>query len=100
MQHPRFHEGFCEAMNGQPFDYEKLNVLSIFEQHRYENGREIAAECRCAGLRIDWLDRQRVPGPLKHFLRVRIAARRCGRGRDPYQRYTNMLDAGCGGPSK
>lgn len=86
VRHPRFHEGFCEAMTGRPFDYGKADRFTAFEQHRYENGREIAAECRCAGLRIDWPDHQRVPGPLKYFLQARIAARRTGGGRDPYRR--------------
>lgn len=84
-RHPRFHEGFAEAMAGQPFDYAKADRLTAFEQHRYENGRELAAECRCAGLCIDWRRRNSLPDALKGFLIGRVRERASGGRSGPYR---------------
>ncbi|MFD2265056.1 hypothetical protein ACFSM5_19280 [Lacibacterium aquatile] len=84
-RHPRFHEGFLEAFGGQSLDYAKLDRMPPFDQCRYENGREVATECRCAGLCIDWRHRNSLPGALKTYLIGRIAARKAGRASDPYR---------------
>lgn len=76
VRHPRFFEGFTEAMAGAPYDYRKADGLKVLDQHRYENGREIAVECRCAGLCFHWRDRDRIPAELKSLVVARVEGRR------------------------
>lgn len=85
LRHPRFYEGFQEAMAGLPFDYGRLDRLSEADQHRYENGREIALECRNAGLEIRWPQRESVPLALKRLVLDRARRRADGARRTaPY----------------
>jgi hypothetical protein len=93
-RHPRFHEGFIEGMAGLPFDYAKADRLSCFDQHRYENGRELAAECRCAGVCVQWRRRTRLPEVLKEILTGRVADRQAGRSGGPYRVRRTPLAAG------
>ena len=75
--HPRFFEGFLDFVGGRPFDYHKMDGWPLLDQHRYENGRELAAECRAAGLAVRWRDRTRIP----RYLKVLVAER--ARNRHP-----------------
>ncbi|TWA74120.1 hypothetical protein FBZ82_101134 [Azospirillum brasilense] len=62
--HPQFFDGFRDFLYGRPFDYRGLDGWPLLDQHRYENGRELAAECRAAGITVRWGDRTRIPrGP-------------------------------------
>ena len=63
--HPRFFDGFRDFLNGRPFDYRGLDSWPLLDQHRYENGRELAAECRAEGIIVRWGDRTRIPRGLK-----------------------------------
>lgn len=73
--HPKFHHGFTDFLAGRPFDYRLLDGWRELDQNRYENGREIAAECRAAGLVIKWTDRTRIPEDLKRLILARTEAR-------------------------
>ncbi|WP_181449442.1 hypothetical protein [Azospirillum thermophilum] len=79
--HPRFFEGFRDYVDGRPFDYRRLDGWPLLDQHRYENGREMAAECRAAGLMVRWADRTRIPRGLKELVAERARARRPARRR-------------------
>lgn len=101
VRHPRFFEGFTEAMAGVPYDYRKADGFRVLDQHRYENGREIAVECRCAGLCFHWRDRDRIPAELKSLVVARVEGRRDRLWRaDPHrlkrsqERALPMLSAG------
>jgi hypothetical protein len=84
--HHAFHTGFVEAMSGKPFDYAALDAMTEYEQHRYENGRELAWECRQARLTIRWTRRDAVPRALRDFITSRALRRRAGLPRtDPYR---------------
>ncbi|WP_158043473.1 hypothetical protein [Skermanella pratensis] len=74
--HPMFYRGYQDFQTGMPFDYRILDGLESLDQIRYENGREIAAECRALGLSIRWPDRNRVPRELKAVVVDRAWARR------------------------
>lgn len=77
--HPKFFQGFNDFRLGRPLDYRMLDGWPVLDQHRYENGRELAAECRLAGLSVTWIERTRVPRPLKSLVVERAWARRsCG----------------------
>lgn len=75
--HPRFFEGFRDFLDGCPFDYLKLDSWPLLDQHRYENGRELAAECRAAGIAVQWGDRSRIPRSLKGVVVERARRRQC-----------------------
>lgn len=74
--HPRFFEGFQDFLRGLPFDYRRLDSWSLLDQHRYENGREIAAECQGGGIEVRWTDRARIPRELKAVVVARANRRR------------------------
>ncbi|SMH39368.1 hypothetical protein [Azospirillum agricola] len=74
--HPKFFQGFTDFRLGRPFDYRMLDAWPMLDQHRYENGRELAAECRLAGLSVVWIERTRVPPSLKGVVVERARARR------------------------
>lgn len=74
--HPRFYDGFRDAMLGRPFAYQVLDGWPLLDQHRYENGRELAIELRSAGIVIRWPDRGRIPRELKLLAVGRAVARR------------------------
>ncbi|MFC5356592.1 hypothetical protein [Azospirillum himalayense] len=59
--HPRFFDGFRDFLDGRPFDCRRLDGWPLLDQHRYENGRELAADCRAAGIVVRWGDRTRIP---------------------------------------
>lgn len=85
VSHHAFHSGFVEAMAGRPFDYAALDAMTEFEQHRYENGREVAMECQQARLTIRWTRPDAVPRALRDFITSRALTRRAGLPRtDPY----------------
>lgn len=90
--HPKFFEGFRDYLAGRPFDYRRLDGWPLLDQHRYENGREIAAECVAAGVIVRWSDRTRVPRGLKALVAGR-ARERSGRQARPVpdQSTTNSL---------
>lgn len=70
--HPKFFEGFRDFLDGRPFDYRRLDGWSLLDQHRYENGREVAAECVAAGVAVRWHDRTRIPCGLKSIVAGRV----------------------------
>lgn len=74
--HPKLFQGFRDYQAGRPFDYRTLDGWSLLDQHRYENGRELAAECRAAGIMVVWTDRTRIPRSLKELVVDRATARR------------------------
>ena len=76
--HPRFYQGFRDALAGRPFDYAYVDALPEPAQHLYENGREVAAECLQAGLRPRWSSRDRIPRALKDL----VVGRALRRARD------------------
>lgn len=76
LRHPKLFEGFGDYLRGKPFDYHLLDNWPMLDQHRYENGRELAAECCAAGLAVRWTDRNRVPRPLKDLVVTRALIRR------------------------
>ncbi|MFS2012089.1 hypothetical protein ACCD06_19790 [Azospirillum sp. CT11-132] len=77
--HPKFFQGFNDFRLDRPLDYQMLDGWPMLDQHRYENGRELVAECRLAGLSMTWIERTRVPRPLKSLVVERACARRsCG----------------------
>lgn len=73
--HPKLFQGFRDYQAGRPFDYRTLDGWPLLDQHRYENGRELAAECRAAGIMVVWIDRTRIPRPLKALVVGRAMAR-------------------------
>ncbi len=73
--HPRFFEGFLDFVGERPFDYRKIDGWPLLDQHRYENGRELAAECRAAGIAVRWRDRTRIPRFLKSLVAERARNR-------------------------
>ncbi|NYZ14753.1 hypothetical protein HL658_19575 [Azospirillum sp. RWY-5-1] len=73
--HPKFFEGFRDYLAGRPFDYRRLDGWPLLDQHRYENGREIAAECVAAGLAVRWGDHSRIPRGLKALVASRALER-------------------------
>lgn len=73
--HPKLFLGFVDFQAGQPFDYSLLDCWPMLDQHRYENGRELAAECKAAGIVVVWNDRTRIPRPLKKLVVERALAR-------------------------
>ena len=75
LRHPKFHLGFRDYESGRPFDYGMLDGWPLIDQHRYENGREIAAECRFAGILVRWRERTCIPPELKELVAARVAAR-------------------------
>lgn len=77
VRHPMFYRGYLDYQTGLPFDYRTLDGWEALDQIRYENGREIAAECRALGLSLRWPDRRRVPRELKA-----VTVHRRGGGRD------------------
>lgn len=79
--HPRFFEGFQDFLDGRPFDYRRLDDWPLLDQHRYENGRELAAECRAAGIAVRWGDRTRIPRGLKQMVAGRARCRTARRPR-------------------
>lgn len=84
--HPLFYRGYRDFQTGLPFDYRTLDGWESLDQIRYENGREIAAECRALGLSLRWPDRRRVPRELKAVVVDRAGARRAGTcPRPPFQ---------------
>ncbi|OWJ65902.1 hypothetical protein [Inquilinus limosus] len=72
--HPDFHHGFREAQSGQPFDHRYVDALPRIGQLRYENGRQIAAECAALGLSVDWPSPHRIPPALKRVVLDRLRA--------------------------
>ncbi|MGQ9371680.1 hypothetical protein [Azospirillum sp. ST 5-10] len=76
LRHPKFFEGFRDFTQGRPFDYRSIDAWPLLDQHRYENGRELAAECRGGGIAIRWTDRTRVPRELKAVVVERARRRR------------------------
>lgn len=80
--HPKFFEGFRDFAEGRPFDYRRLDGWTLLDQHRYENGREIAAECQAAGIAVRWGERTRIPRGLKALV-VGRARLRSGRDAGP-----------------
>lgn len=76
LMHPKFFQGFNDFQLGRPFDYRMLDAWPTLDQHRYENGRELAAECRFAGYSVMWIKRTRVPRPLRSLVVERAWARR------------------------
>lgn len=98
--HPRFYDGFRDAQEGKPLDYALLDRLPPADQVRYENGRELAAECQHAGLAIRWPNRESVPLALKELVLDRARRRALGLPRtDPHRarlpRGTAMPVPGC-----
>jgi hypothetical protein len=79
--HPRFFEGFLDYLGGRPFDYRGLDGWPLLDQHRYENGRELAAECRAAGISVRWRDRTRILRDLKALVAARARHRHRHQGR-------------------
>ncbi|CAO3456201.1 hypothetical protein [Azospirillum argentinense] len=73
--HPKFFQGFNDFRLRRPFDYRMLDEWPTLDQHRYENGRELAAECRLAGYSVMWIERTRVPRSLKSVVVERALAR-------------------------
>ncbi|MFP5516158.1 MAG: hypothetical protein ACLGJC_24130 [Alphaproteobacteria bacterium] len=73
--HPKLFLGFIDFQAGQPFDYRRLDGWAMLDQHRYENGRELAAECKAAGIAVVWTDRTRIPRPLKTLVMERALSR-------------------------
>lgn len=73
--HPKLFLGFIDFQAGQPFDYRQLDCWPMLDQHRYENGRELAAECKAAGIVVVWTDRTRIPRPLKTLVVERALSR-------------------------
>ncbi|MFM2043059.1 MAG: hypothetical protein RLY86_1635 [Pseudomonadota bacterium] len=73
--HPRFYDGFQDIIAGRPFDYARADRLTVTDQMRYENGREIGAECLRIGLGIAWPRREAIPRPLKDFVLSRALRR-------------------------
>ncbi|PNR00269.1 hypothetical protein C1S70_02330 (plasmid) [Azospirillum argentinense] len=73
--HPRFFDGFQDVLDGRPFDYRGLDGWPLLDQHRYENGRELTAECRAAGIAVRWGDRTRIPRGLKQLVAGRARHR-------------------------
>lgn len=73
--HPKLFLGFLDFQAGRPFDYRQLDCWPMLDQHRYENGRELAAECKAAGIHVVWIDRTRIPRPLKTLVVERALAR-------------------------
>lgn len=73
--HPKLFLGFIDFQAGQPFDYRQLDCWPMLDQHRYENGRELAAECKAAGIHVVWTDRARIPRSLKTLVVERALAR-------------------------
>ncbi|WP_029009429.1 hypothetical protein [Azospirillum halopraeferens] len=82
--HPRFFDGFRDALDGLPFKYRELDGWPLLDQHRYENGRELAIECRCGGIAVRWTDRTRIPRELKALVVAR-ARSRCAGTPAPYR---------------
>lgn len=86
VSHHAFHAGFVAVMEGRPFDYALLDMMTEYEQHRYENGREVAMECRQARLNIRWSRPDAVPRILRDFITSRALCRRARLPRtDPYR---------------
>ena len=76
--HPMFYRGYRDFQTGLPLDYRTLDGWESLDQIRYENGREIAAECRALGLSLRWPDRKHVPRELKAVVVDRACTRRAG----------------------
>lgn len=91
--HPRFFEGFLDFVDGHPFDYRKMDGWPLLDQHRYENGRELAAECRAAGIAVRWRDRTRIPRFLKSLVAERARNRRSARWNDPSSEWIEIINA-------
>ncbi len=84
--HPRFYDGFRDGQAGRPLDYALLDRLPPPDQVRYENGRELAAECRHAGIAIRWPNWGSVPSALKGLVLARARRRALGLPRtDPHR---------------
>lgn len=75
LAHPDFHHGFREAQSGRPFDHRRADALPRLGQLRYENGRQIAAECAALGLAVDWSSPGHIPPALKHLVLRRLGLR-------------------------
>lgn len=82
LRHPKFFRGFQEACAGRSFDYRAADGWTEMDQHRYENGREIGAECRAVGIAVRWREPARIPPELKAVVRARIH----GHAPTPYPR--------------
>ena len=74
LAHPDFHHGFREAQSGRPFDHRRADALPRLGQLRYENGRQIAAECAALGLAVDWSSPGHIPPALKHLVLRRLSS--------------------------
>ncbi|WP_395675890.1 hypothetical protein [Inquilinus sp.] len=72
LSHPDFHHGFREVQSGRPFDHRRADALPRLGQIRYENGRQIAAECAALGLAVDWPSPGHIPPALKHLVLRRL----------------------------
>jgi hypothetical protein len=72
LAHPDFHRGFREALSGRPFDHRRADSLPRLGQLRYENGRQIAAECVAQGLAVDWPSPHCIPPGLKRLVLHRL----------------------------
>ncbi|MBK8160995.1 MAG: hypothetical protein IPK59_20280 [Rhodospirillaceae bacterium] len=76
--HPAFYRGFQDAVAGNACNYREFDGWNELDQHRYENGREVAAECRLAGCPLHWPNRQSIPSHLRRHIIQRIRDRKRG----------------------
>jgi hypothetical protein len=85
--HRAFHDGFTEAMRGLPLDYRRLDAMTEMDQHRYENGREVALEwLSSTRAALRWSSRDRIPRALRDFITSRALQRAAQLPRtDPYR---------------
>lgn len=76
--HPAFYKGFRDAAAGNACNYREFDGWNELDQHRYENGREVAVECRLVGCPLHWPDRRNIPQHLRRHIVQRIQTRKRG----------------------